>query len=114
MNYIQHDVHGVLSVDFITKEQIDRGWKVIDIDAFLKEKKLNGRIGQLEKMTRAELVEFAKVAGVVLEQNSTKAAALGRLIKYEQDKVAGVPLDQDPTKSIALGRLTKDERDKLD
>jgi len=87
MDYIQHDVHGVLSVDFITKEQIERGWKVIDIDVFLKEKKSNGRIGQLEKMTRAELVEFAKIAGVNLDQNPTKAIALERLIKYERDKI---------------------------
>jgi len=87
MDYIQHPKHGILPVEAITDLQKERGWKVIDINKFMKNKFIESTINNLNKMTRSQLIEYAKDTPVRVEQNMLKDILLERLIKNERDKL---------------------------
>ena len=87
MDYIQHPRHGILPVSAITETQEKRGWKIIDINGFMKNKFIASTINNLNNMTRSQLIEYAKDTPVHVEQNMLKDLLLERLIKNERNKL---------------------------
>lgn len=87
MDYIQHPRHGILPVESISEIQEKRGWKIIDINVFMKKKFTVSIITNLKRMTRLELLDVAKKEGVTVEQNMLKDDLLERLVDNEKYKL---------------------------
>jgi hypothetical protein len=87
MEYIQHPRHGILPVESISEVQEKRGWKVIDINKFMKNKFVHSTIKNLKNMIRSDLIEYARSESVFVEKNVLKDDLLRDLLEHERNKL---------------------------